>query len=194
MIGDKNMTNTSRHKNLWLVLVMLVLLLLAGTLGWWQGKSKNTSNESTSGTTANGTDVNSIVSYTLPDGWKEANCTNQASTVFIVPTGSVLQCDMDSIAPIKISVDPQNTTDCQELSNVQDVRKHICKSLFIGGHKTIQASTEYPKSSSYPVDTTISDYYINTNKGVIRIQYTYTSSNDYQLGFDQLANSVRTKT
>lgn len=166
-------------------------MLVAGTLGWWQGKSKDAPIKSANGTTSSETEVNSIVSYTLPDGWKEASCANQASTVFVVPTGSALQCDTDSISPIKISVDPQNTTDCQELSNVQNVRKHICKSLFIGGHKTLQASTEYPKSSSYPVDTTISDYYIDTNKGVIRIQYTYTSGNDYQMGFDQLANSVR---
>jgi len=201
MDDETNLTQTSGPKNLKLILIVLGLILLAGILGWWLGHSNSTVSKPPNGVNssasndnaASAADVNSIITYTLPEGWKDATCTSQTSTVFIVPSGATLHCDSDSIAPIKISVDPQNTTDCQELGNVQNVRKHICKSLYIGGHKTLQASTEYPKSSTYPVDTTISDYYINTGKGVIRIQYTYTSSNNYQLGFDQLANSVRVK-
>jgi hypothetical protein len=65
--------------------------------------------------------------------------------------------------------------------------------LYVDGHKSLKASTEYPKSSSYSTDTTISDYYINTGKGVVKIEYTYTSSNDYQTGFDQMALGVKVK-
>ena len=39
----------------------------------------------------------------------------------------------------------------------------------------------------------MSDYYINTGKGVVAIEYTYTSANDFQAGFDQLATSVKVK-
>jgi hypothetical protein len=113
--------------------------------------------------------------------------------VFVVPGGATLRCDTDLIALVKVFLEPQGATDCQELADVQNVRKHICKSLFIDGHKSLQASTEYSKSATYKVDTTISEYYINTGKGVVRVAYTYTSSNDYQLGFDQLATSIKVR-
>jgi len=199
-----NETNTppKNSKNiLGLVIAVLALLLLAGLFGWRLGRSqkqpginqdsKSLSSENNSSSTA--TDVNAIIAYTMPDGWKDGSCPGQTGTVFVVPNGSSLQCGTSSIAPIRIVIDPQNTTDCQQLNTVQNVRKHVCKSLYIDGHKSLQASTEFPKSSNYPDDTTISDYYIDTGKGVAKVEYMYTSSNNYQLGFDQLANSIHIK-
>jgi|GEM_PF-1170251 len=197
-MNDAKLSSQKGKIDLKIILVVLLLVLIAGLIGWRLGHSNKgsdktsvTNSSSSSESAASTADVKSLVTYTLPEGWKEATCTSQANTVFIVPSGASLHCDTASIAPIKLSVDSQNTTDCQELSNVHDVRKHICKSLYIGGHKSLQALTEYPKSPTYPADTTISDYYIDTGKGAIRVRYTYTASNDYQIGFDELANSVK---
>lgn len=190
-----------QKKVLQVIVLILGLVIIAGLIGWKLGKSddKQTTTPTASDTTATSTtpasnsDVKSLVSYSLPDGWKEGTCPGATGKLFIVPNGASLQCGSIQIAPVKMYVDANNTTDCQQLQNVQNVRKHICKSLFINGHKSLQASTEYPKSTTYPEDTTISDYFIDTGKGVITVEYTYTSSNNYQLGFDQLANSVKPK-
>jgi hypothetical protein len=110
-----------------------------------------------------------------------------------VPNNASLNCSANPSSPIKIYVDRQYITDCQQLNSPQDVRKHVCISLYIDGHKSLKASTEYPKSSTYKTDTTISDYYIDTGKGVVKVEYTYTSNNDYQIGYDQLAMSLKVK-
>ena len=183
-----------------MLIVIVVAVLAAGLIGWRLGSKKQVANtpQATTSSTASSEpaavgDPRAQISYTLPDGWKEGTCPNAPNKVFIVPAGSSLQCDSSSIAPIRLYIDPQNTKDCQQLNAPQNVKKHICKSLFIDGHKTLQASTEYLKSSSYGTDTTVSDYYIDTGKGVVRLEYAFTSSNDYQNGFDQLANSVHVK-
>ncbi len=188
-------------KNTKMVGVVLIAVIAAGLIGWQLGSHKkaqnptatNTATPTASSEPAKAGDPRTLVSYTLPDGWKEGTCPSAANKVFIVPAGSSLQCDSSSIAPIRIYIDPQNTKDCQQLNAPQNVKKHICKSLFIDGHKTLQASTEYLKSSSYGTETTVSDYYVDTGKGVVRLEYAFTSSNDYQNGFDQLANSVNVK-
>jgi hypothetical protein len=175
-------------------LIVLIFIVLAGVIGWQIGKNSKTTPAhgtatQTSAVTATG--VKSLVSYSLPDGWKEANCPAVPDTIYITPAGTTLNCNADPSAPIKIYVDSQGATDCQQLQAVQNVKKHICSSLYINGHKSLKALTEYPQSSSHSQDTTVSDYYINTGKGVVRVEYTYTASNDYQTGFEQLANSVK---
>ncbi len=174
------------------VIVVLVLAAGAGFMGWRLGhKSASTGTNSTVASSNQATDlaasgnVSSLVSYVLPDGWKEGTCPSAPNKVFIVPTGAALNCDSAAIAPIRIYIDPQNTTDCQQLNSPQGARKHICKSLYIGGHKSLQASTT--------TENTTSDYYIDTGKGVVRVEYIYGSNNAYQTGFDQLANSVKVK-
>jgi hypothetical protein len=190
-----------QKKVIQVVVLILGLVIIAGLIGWKLGRSddkqtatQQPTNSATSSTTpASNSDVKSLVSFSLPDGWKEGTCPDACGKLFIVPNGASLQCDNNPIAPVKMYVDANNTADCQQLQNVQNVRKHICKSVFINGHKSLQSSTEYPKSATYPEDTTISDYFIDTGKGVVAVEYTYTSSNNYQLGFDQLANSVKPK-
>jgi hypothetical protein len=179
-------------KNTKMMVVVVAAVIAAGLIGWRLGSSKRATNSTASSATSTASsdsaaagDPRSLVSYTLPDGWKEGTCPNAANKVFIVPSGSSLQCDSAAIAPVRIYIDPQNTKDCQQLNAPQNVKKHICKSLFINGHKTLQASTE--------TDNTVSDYYIDTGKNVIKVEYTYTTNNAYQTGFDQLANSVKVK-
>lgn len=178
------------------VLLLVSLVAVAAFAGWLigrPGKPLNSTSKTPTNNNVSGTDVASLVSYTLPDAWSQSTCSASAGTVYVVPSGTSLDCSANPSAPIKIFVDANNTTDCGQLANVQNVRKHICASLYINGHKSLKASTEYLKSQSYASDTTVSDYYINTGRGVVAVEYTYTNSNDYQIGFDQLANSVKVK-
>ena len=185
-----------------IVLLVVILALAAGLFGWWLGRTdkpqtaqpNNPAQNTTLSTDTTEQDVASLVTYRLPDGWREASCPNAAGTVFVIPAGEgSVDCRDNPSAPIKISVDPGNNDDCNDLQNVQDVRKHTCKSLFINDKKSLQAETIYNANSSYNKETTIQAYYINTGKDIVRLEYMYTSDNRYQTGFDQLAMSVQAK-
>lgn len=176
------------------IVAAVVLIIIVGLVGWLIGRSgnkpTNTTNQTQTGNTS-GTDVKSLVSYTLPDAWREGTCPAASNTVYINPNGTSLNCNADPSAPIKVYVDPQNTTDCQQLKPTSNsgIKKHVCISLYIGGHKSLKASTTHSGST----DTTTDFYYVNTGKGVVAYEYTYTSANSYQAGFDQLATSTKVK-
>ncbi len=189
-------------------LIIIALIVVAGLVGWLLGRSddpkpttnqtpssQNTSQPPSSAGSNSSSDVKSLVSYTLPDGWKEATCPNATGAVFVIPSGaSGVNCDANPSSPVKISVDPANNTDCNQLQNVQNVSKHVCVSEFINGKKSLKAETAYNKDSSYKKETAINAYYINTGKGVVKVEYIHDpSSNDYQAGFEQLAKSIQVK-
>lgn len=189
-------------------LFIATLVLAAGLLGWWLGQSDDDPkpNNQTSSTQTDNTPkpadnsnadvpgVKSLISYVLPDGWKEASCPNAAGAVYVVPNGGGnVDCSANPSSPVKISVDGGNNKDCNQLQNVQNVSKHICSSEFINGHKSLKAETRYNQASSYKKDTTIHAYYIDTGKGVIKVEYVYNNDNEYQAGFEQLAKSVKAK-
>jgi hypothetical protein len=142
---------------------------------------------------SSGSGITSVVSYTLPAGWSDAVCT-ASNVVLVTPTGAPqANCGDVSSSPITISMDANNTNNCNELQNVQNDSDHVCKSLYINGHLSLDASTTYDAASSYKTSTTFSDYFINTGKGIVKVDYTYTSNNSFQAGFDQLATSIKTK-
>lgn len=180
---------------------VVLVVILAGLLGWAMGsnKNKNSSDQvSTSEPTAinntDGPDVKSLVSYELPDGWEEASCPSADGAVFVLPRGAdEVDCNTSPSSPVKISVDSANNTDCNQLQSVQNVSKHICKSEFINGMKSLKAETRYNQQSSYKRDTTIHAYYINTGKGVVKVEYIYTNDNAFQTGWEELAKSVAVK-
>lgn len=185
-----------------LVLLVAVLILGAGVLGWQLGYSNtsstsqpNNTNPPTTVNNASTAGVKSLVSYVLPDGWKEASCPGTTGSVYVVPAGaSNVDCNANPSSPVKISVDPANNTDCNQLQNVQNVSKHTCISLYINGHKSLKVETIYNQDSSYKKPTTINAYYINTGKGVVKVEYIHDpNDNGYQAGLDQLAKSVQVK-
>ncbi|MDB5186380.1 MAG: hypothetical protein JWL85_903 [Candidatus Saccharibacteria bacterium] len=193
--------NTEPRKNrlLKVAIPVIILLLLAGLAGWGLGRT-NSHNDTKAQQTSNQTqpqqqtgtadvkEVKALITYTLPDGAKEGTCPSAASTVYVIPSGADLNCDANPSAPIKISVDPQGATDCNQLQNVQNVKKHICSSMAIDGHKTLKSSTE--QSNGETTDA----YYIDTGKGVVKIEYIHQSSNNqYQSDFDRLANNIKVK-
>lgn len=197
--------NTDRsNKAIKTALIVIVLILIAGLAGWQLGKSNKPANNQTASTAQPTTstpdkqsaqgDVKSLVSYTLPDGWTESKCPSAGGSVYIVPAGAdPADCSANPSSPVKISIDPGNAKDCNQLQNVQNVKKHICSSIFIDGRKTLKAFTEYNQESSFKKDTSISAYYLDTGKGVVKAEYIYNGSNDYEAGFDQLANSIKAK-
>lgn len=177
--------------------MILLLVILSGFAGWRIGRSDNSTNNTLTSPTSNiaGKKVKALVNYRLPDAWIEDSCSPSSNTIYVVPRGTSLDCSANPSSPIKIYVDSQNTIDCQQLMPVSNegIRKHVCISLYISGHRSLKASTEYGSGSGYKTDTTVSYYYINTGKGVVAIKYIYTSINDFQAGFDQLATSVKVK-
>jgi len=198
MNPDKNHLNT-RTK---IIILAVVIVAAAGLVGWLIGRNSSSNNgqtpsstQTTSNSTVEGSNVKTLVSYTLPDGWREGTCPTSSSTIYVSPNNTSLDCTANPSAPIKIYVDSQNTTDCQQLQPTDNkgIKKHVCISLYIDGHKSLKALTTYSSGSSYNTDTTMAYYYISTSKGVIAMQYTYTSANDYQIGFDQLAKSAKIK-
>lgn len=178
-------------------LVVVVLVLIAGFIGWKLGHGGQQPT-TTVPITASGTlpdknmgDVAALVTYQLPDGWKQASCPGSGSVYVVPKSDATIDCNAVSVSPITLSVDAGNHTDCNQLQNVTEVKKHICVSVFINGHKSLKASTEYLASSSYKQPTTINAYYVDTGRGVVKVAYQYTSDNQYQSAFDQLANSIK---
>lgn len=182
-------------KKIIIAAVVTVAAVVAIIIGWGSINNANAPGDSGSDQTNQmaSTDVKALVSYTLPTGWQERTCADAATYVFVIPTGATLDCAADPRAPISLLVDPRNTKDCQHLTTPAGVLSHTCKSLYIDGHKTLVSSTEYPKSEMYPKAETISDYFVDTDKGVVQIEYIFGAkgSNTYQAGFDQLVQTVK---
>lgn len=181
------------------ILLAGALILAAGALGWLLGRSDKPDTNTSPATTAktarkevSAGKADSLISYALPDGWTKSSCEGSEVT-YITPAGEEADCGSDPAAPVKLSVDPGDTEDCNELQNVSDVKKHICISLYINGLRSLKASTEYLASSAFKQDTTIDAYYIDTGKGVIKAEYRHDGDNALRIGFEQLVNSISRK-
>jgi hypothetical protein len=129
-----------------------------------------------------------VVTYSLPDAMTEATCPG-SDNVYVLPVGDEAQCATNLAGPIRLALKTNGPTDCAELKPTQSVTKHTCSSLFIDGHKTLKAITEYSKTSS----NNTAAYHVNTGKGVVSVVYTYASDQQYQQQFDELAQSIDVK-
>lgn len=186
------------------IIGVVILLILAVVAGWYLGRSgdSDTKDQPTATTTqpteqvsSEGRDVNSLISYSLPDGWKEATCPSAAGAAYIVPAGSgSVNCNANPSSAVKISVDSSNSKDCNQLQNVQNVSKHVCVSEFINGKKSLKAETIFNKDSSYGEERTVNAYYIDLGSAVVKLEYVHKpDSNEALMGFEQLAKSVKAK-
>ncbi|HEX8348456.1 MAG TPA: hypothetical protein VF598_00710 [Hymenobacter sp.] len=185
------------------VLAVVVLVLVAGVLGWWFGQSakndkqaapgNNSSNvdsntrASDSGATSSVPGVSAVINYTLPGGWQEGGCPAAPGTIYAGPGG--INCTDNPQAPVRIAVDPGRTKDCNQLKPGTDgIKKHTCISQYINGRKTLKSLTEY--TGSQP---SVSAYYLDAGAEVVKLEYSYAGSNSFQSEFDQLSKSVTTK-
>lgn len=191
-----NPENNSQGRAMKLVLGAVLLIGAVGFLGWTLGR-KDTSSQNPPSSVSDqrpapaAGDLSATASYRMPDGWREADCPNAPDISYVIPAGGdSLDCSKDPSSPIRISLDSGNTKDCNELQGANQVRKHVCISQFINGNKSLKASTEYLASSSYGRELTIDAYYIDTGKGVVKLEHIYPGNDGFTSGFDSLANSV----
>jgi hypothetical protein len=204
----KNNFNTEPKSGGRAWLPFLVILVIAGAIILWLILGRNNNKPATVPSTKNtphqvnpqstNTQLDSLITYKLPQGWTDADCVGKSETILIIANGQHPFCSSDAQNwPIKLTLDTQNTTDCHQITvDNSKVTKHICSSLFINGAKTIKSSTTYNDKSPYGHATKVSDYYIKTGKGVVKLEYVdnqTVNTDDYQAGFDQLAASVKTK-
>lgn len=199
---DDNQSYVRVHKTAIKIIGALLFLVGAVFAGWALGRPDGATNTTSSPpTTSSETretppsrkgNASELVNYTLPDGWETHTCEGSQAT-FVIPNGSTASCGSNPIAPVKISVDTGNRTDCNQLQNQREVKKHTCISLFIDGKKTLKASTEYLASSSYNKETIVDAYYFDSGSGVVLAEYIHSDDNKYQSSFDQLANSFAAK-
>lgn len=206
--------HSSSLKNGTTVAVVILLLIAVALLGWWLGatrpnrsggQSPATSQEvrSTTSPQTNGTDssasddrgqLKSFIAYRLPENWQEFTCPSESESVYIAPDNATgTDCSDDPIAPIVLSVDASRTTDCNQLQNVQNVSKHICKSEYINGSRSLNAETVFNDQSSYKQTTTIRAYYLDTGRAVIKASYRFTSDDAYQQQFEEVVKSITSR-
>jgi hypothetical protein len=196
---------TGRRRSL-LIILIIIALAAALIIGLKLGKSSNkrtssvTNPPSNSAKTSNtNSKISSLISYQLPDGWNSVGCNNPTEVILIVPQGKVSP-DCASLAdnwPMKIMMDPMNTTECSQIKvNNQQITNHVCSSQTINGSKIFVASTTYNEKSDYGKNTKVSDYYVDTSNGVVKLEYAddlTSNEDDYQAQFDQIANSIKVK-
>jgi cytoskeletal protein RodZ len=196
----------NRKERRWTVLLTIVLVIAIAVILWLVFGKNNQNNKSTmpnSQTTNSSTNknsqINSLISYDLPDSWKTVSCNNASEVILIVPTGRVTP-DCASLSddwPMKIMMDPKNTTECSQIKvNSQQVTNHVCSSQTINGNKIFVASTTYNNKSTYGKDTKVSEYFVDTKSGVVKLEYAddlASTEDDYQAQFDQIANSIKIK-
>jgi hypothetical protein len=200
--------NENRKERRWTAL-LVVVLVAAIAIGLWllfgkdnnkQSSNPNSQNTQSSNASKNNSgQINSLISYDLPSGWKTITCNTSTEAVLIVPSGRVTP-DCASLSdnwPMKILMDSNNTTECSQIKvNSQQVTNHVCSSQTINGNKIFVASTTYNEKSSYGKNTKVSDYYVDTKNGVVKLEYAddqTSNEDDYQAQFDQIANSIKIK-
>lgn len=171
----------------------VIVVILIGVIFWWLLHNKpstttklNPLNQSVK--SGAGQTVKDSVSYQVPAGYQEASCTSSPNVVYIVPSGTSSDCSANPTTAIRMSIDSQNITDCQQLkpATTEGIKKHTCSSLFIHGKKSLKNLTTINNA-------TTQDYYINEGSEVIKVEYTYSGSPDWQAAFDELAMSVQSK-
>lgn len=191
------------HRNYLFVIVVMaiLLLLLAGTVGWLIGRDRGsrsqpvqeTSSDASGDSQQSSGRVTDLVAFDVPGGWKQAECEGVENVVYFVPSSTSPDCNDVPSSSISLAVDPQERTDCNQLQNVQDVSKHICKSIFIDNHKTLQAQTIYNQDSTVLPGRTVDAYYIDTGNGVVVARYIYSGSGEHGTVFNDLVMGLRVR-
>jgi hypothetical protein len=202
---DENIFNKENTKERWWLKLVIALLIagIAAALWFVFGNNSDTQPPATTSQSSQQTNssssVNSLISYQLPDGWKTVSCNKPTEVVLLVPQGKVSP-DCASLAgnwPMKIQIDPANTTECSQIKvNNQQLTNHVCSSKFINGNKFLTASTTYNDKSTYGKTTKVSDYYVSAKGSVVKFEYAddqTSPEDDYQTQFDQIVNSVKLK-
>jgi hypothetical protein len=188
---------------------LLILLLIGLGILVWVFLRKNVAhtNNSTSSKAPSpqgnfqnsSTPIDSLISYKLPAGWTDTDCISGRESILIISsTQPRPNCAIDLQRwSIRIAMATQNITSCNQIKvNNQQVTNHVCASQTINGKSTLKSSTTYNEKSPYGHAVKVSDYFIKTAKGTVKLEYVddlTTNNDDFQVQFDQIANSVKVK-
>jgi hypothetical protein len=178
-----------------LLLALAAVLIAAGVAIWVAARPDDVRrfrfpfNSATN--TPDVTKVKSLVSYTVPAGWVEVDCGN-GNLVYLLPSEQSQQgCALSSNPEWLISMSVKDQyTDCNQIKPTQPHKRHVCRSVFIDGHKTLQTSTEYLENVNEAAKT-VTNYYVNTGKSVVRAQYVYHNDGSHLPAFEETANSIK---
>jgi hypothetical protein len=200
-----------RRKKLRAFLMVVILLVIAAAAlalifhknnkAYNNASTASANKSSTNQTTfpGNRTQIESLISFELPANWTDTDCIGATETVLIIPNQDVRpNCAIDlQNWSVKMVMDTHNTTSCSQIKvDNSQVTNHVCSTVPVNGVRLVKSSTTYNDKSSYGHATKVSDYFIKTKNGVVKLEYidNLTSTNDdYQTGYDQLANSIKVK-
>ena len=191
------------NKNLALVGLIVALALavgfIIGTKDTDNDKSRSNevtepSKKSENTETDSDNDVKSLVTYTLPNGWEESNCDPSSGSVYFIPSGeSEVDCSENPELQISLSSTNKNITECSQIQDVEEVKKHICKSEFINDLRSLVAETEYLESSTYGRETFVKTYYLDSGSGIVKAMHVSAANSSSLSAFDELVNSILAK-
>jgi hypothetical protein len=199
-VNLQNVLENNIYKNIALITLFIICILSIGYIFGLKStdNDQNDVGEPTTITVENGNsadpaaNVKNLVSYSLPDGWSETTCPSVLGSVHFQPS-SAPKTDCGDIPElrIKLSVISGNITECSQIQDVKEVKKHICKSLYINDLRSLKAETEYLDSSVYGRSTNVQTYYIDSGSGIIKAEYIHAESGIYQSEFDELTSSIK---
>jgi hypothetical protein len=196
-----------RRQKLWLVIIFIVLAIIITAvlaLVFHKDSKKSSSSNGKNPPTQtsfpnNNAQIGSLISYQLPANWTSTDCIAATENILVIPDSQLHpNCAIDlQNWLIKIVTDQHNTTSCNQIKvDNSQVTKHVCSTVPINGERLVKSSTTYNEKSPYGHPTTVSDYFVKTKNGVVKLEYIdnlTTAGDDFQAGFDQLANSLKVK-
>ena len=203
MRSFKNLYSVDMSKNIVIVILSILLFLAIGIgIGYRLNNDTNedinpnqSNSENTEAKASNGiSKVNDYVAYQVPGGWEQKICDRDTDSVYFA-TSNFRQVDCSSApeSQIKLSLSSENYTECNQIPEKQDVKKHICISKYINDLRSLHAETEYLPSSSFGKETSMKTYYIDSGQGMIKAEYIYSANGSDQTGFESLVDSIKAK-
>lgn len=181
------------------IIGLIIVLFGAGLIGWRIGRNSSKSDAPPvtetqtveSDTTA--TEVDELVTYSVPSGFVKAKCGVERDVIHFIRESQLPNCESVPTESITLEIDSSDHRDCNELEGVDNVTKHVCRSIFIDNRRTLEASTSYTEVSTVLPERTVDVYYMDTGKGVVLAKYIHEEAAPNSTAFNELAYSLRVK-
>lgn len=138
--------------------------------------------------------VRDLVTYQVPDGWREETCETEPAVIYMVPADLTLDCGAARPAPMSIALDPSRTVSCAQTSGKPGVAKHACEAVTVNGKRGLRASTQYKPDTAAAASIVSDSVYLPagaSNSSVVKFEYRYTGAAAYQQQFQQIAGSIK---
>lgn len=156
------------------------------------GDPKNVLNPSITppGVATREVDINSLVSYTLPQGWEVKDCPEKEDIIlFVVPGAPAPGCDGPPNAMVRMSVDPHSSLQCDVHESTDNtIIKRTCTQTELNSRKTLKLEIERS-------DRKDTSYYIATGSYIVKLEANdnLTDSINFDEGFKAFYESIKIK-